>query len=253
MGRTTTSLIEIIREERTAWIYLNRPEKGNALNIQMLKEMIEALDTLERDQSIVSLVITGRGKLFCAGADLNEMKIDSILEMPLGGLYGKLFLKLLRFSKPTIAMVNGGAIAGGVGLVLASHLAIASKESYFSTPEINLGFFPYMVMSVLFKTVPRKIAFEMIFTGRRIDAEEALKYSLVNKVVEGEELLKETKNILSQINNKEMVSFIRGLEALSAIECMSLDQAVIFLQQQLRDNLMEDYAKERIEQFLSKR
>lgn len=246
------SLIVFEKKNNSAWLTLNRPKQKNALNKEMILQILSCLQSAKKDDEIKSIVLTGSGNAFCSGADLNQMVVKSKNELPLDGLYGEMFLKLLRYPKPIIAMVNGPAMAGGLGLVIASHLAIAGKNAFFATPEIKLGFFPFMVMSVLLRTIPRRYAMEMILTGEKVDSYKAKEIGLINKVVTEEQLKEETQKYLDIINKYSVNGLSDGLEAVACQETMSLDQAVVFLQQKLRDSLLRNDVKEKIEQFLVK-
>ena len=154
-----------------ALLTIDRPSARNALSAQVVREMIDALGRAEADPAVRVIVITGAGeKVFCAGGDLSGMGMDG---GPLGmheerRAYGMLLLRIQQVRKPSIARVNGHALAGGLGLMLACDLVVAAEGAQFGTPEIDRGLFPMTVMALLQRHVGRKRALELVLTGDRI-------------------------------------------------------------------------------------
>jgi methylglutaconyl-CoA hydratase len=185
-------------EHRVATITLNGPEERNAISFQLLEKLMAALDEVERSPAQV-LIITGSGKAFCAGADLEE----------LNGLLGKthdenvqdsarmarVFRRIYDFSKPTIAAVNGAAIAGGAGLATMCDFTLAVPEAKFGYTEVRIGFVPAIVSSVLAWQVGHKIARDLLMSGRLFGAAEAHRYGLVNEVVPPERLMTRAREL----------------------------------------------------------
>lgn len=189
--------ISVEKTERVAVVTFNRPRQLNTFTSQMEEEFHAALDTLEEDDEVSAVVITGAGKAFCAGQEL-----QSIMGAPGGLRKGLKHLKnprLLRFEKPVIAAVNGAAIGAGADFVLMSDMVIASEKARFSFPGARLGFVcPYALVR-LKDEIGRAAAKELMMTGRIFDAREALALRLINKVVPHEHLLDEARSLGREI------------------------------------------------------
>src|SRR4051794_15087021 len=173
-----------------ATVTLNNPEKRNMLSGQMLTELVDAMRTARDSDEARAVVLTGAGdKVFCAGADLGGFAA----EMPLvqkhfaSDLFLEFFRLMPRLGKPSLCALNGHVLAGGMGLALSCDLLIAREGATFSTPEINVGAFPYMIMAIIYRNVPRKKVNEMMLLGERMSAEDAVRFGLANKVVAAEE------------------------------------------------------------------
>ncbi len=173
-------------------ITLRRPEKRNALDRETVLRIREELGAAARDTEARVAVLAAEGKDFCSGADLSELqriRDSSILEnFDDARLLGELFLEMRRHPLPIIAVVRGRALAGGCGLATAADLIFASDTAKFGYPEVNIGFVPAMVMAILRRNVSEKRAFELLATGKVIDAAEALRAGLVNEVHADSEL-----------------------------------------------------------------
>jgi methylglutaconyl-CoA hydratase len=175
-------------DERTGVnrIVLDRPERRNALNGALVDELKEALALAAADDRIRVIAVAGAGPDFCAGADLDEVQaaIDEGVMASLADAesLGELFLLLRRLEKPVVALVHGRALAGGCGLATACDLVLAAETATFGYPEVKLGFVPAMVMAILRRVVGEKVAFELVATGDPIDAADAARLGLVNRV-----------------------------------------------------------------------
>lgn len=177
---------EIDTKAGVARIFLNRPERRNALSAELVAELKESLACAEADDRIRIVAIAGNGPDFCAGADLHEVQA-AVEEGVLASLLdaeslGDLFLLLRRMEKPVVALVHGRALAGGCGLATACDLVLASEGARLGYPEVRLGFVPAMVMAILRRAVGEKRAFELIALGDAIDAGTAREWGLVNRV-----------------------------------------------------------------------
>ncbi|HYP54722.1 MAG TPA: enoyl-CoA hydratase/isomerase family protein, partial [Solirubrobacterales bacterium] len=169
-----------------ATVTLDNPEKRNMLSGQMLVELVEAMKRARDDEEARAVVLTGAGdKVFCAGADLGGFAADAPLVAK--HFATDLFLEycrlMPRLGKPSLCAANGHVLAGGMGLALSCDLVIAKKGATFGTPEINVGAFPYMIMAIIYRNVPRKKVNEMMLLGERLSGEQAVEYGLINKVV----------------------------------------------------------------------
>ena len=199
-------------------ITINRPEKLNALNWEVLNELNHALDIVESNTDIHSVIITGSGeKAFVAGADIAEFTGLSAEEgRALSKRGQEIFFRIENCSKPIIACVNGFALGGGLELAMSCHIIFASSNAKFGQPEINLGLLPgYGGTQRLTKLVGKGRAIEMILTGEMIDSAAALAYGLVNKVVDQSDLLKEANNLLERINLKSSIVIKEVLKAIN--------------------------------------
>ena len=194
--------LTVAHEGRVATITLNRPEKRNAVSFQLVEDLIGALAAIEKSDSQV-VIITGAGKAFCAGLDLEELKslIGKSQEQNVkdSQTMATLFRTIYDFSKPTIAAVNGAAIAGGTGIATMCDFTLAVPEAKFGYTEVKIGFVPAIVSSYLVFQVGHKIARDLLMTARLFDAAEAHRYGLVNEIVPAETLMgraRELANLL---------------------------------------------------------
>ena len=189
------------KKERVLVLSINKIETLNSLNKELLDEIYNILENIDNDNSTDVLIITGKGKSFIAGADIKEMSVFTKEEaLQFGKLGWKVFDKIENLNKVVIAAVNGYAIGGGCELTLACDIRIASEKAVFSQPELSLGIIPgFSGTQRLPKIVGMAKAKELIFTGDRINAEEALKIGLVNKVVSVDNLINECLDISNRI------------------------------------------------------
>src|SRR6267378_3147313 len=185
-----------------ATITFNRPEKRNAISFELLNELLAAFDEVEASPAQI-LILTGAGKAFCAGLDLEELR--SLLDKtPAENLadserIARVFRRLYDFPKPTIAAVNGAAIAGGTGLATMCDFALAVPEAKFGYTEVRIGFVPAIVSSFLIANVGEKRARDLLLTGRIFNAQEALQLGLVNEIVAPDQLMHRTHELAAQL------------------------------------------------------
>jgi methylglutaconyl-CoA hydratase len=183
--------LQLIQSDGVALLTLDRPEKRNALTARLMEEILHALDTVEASSSGV-VVLTGAGEAFCAGMDLDHLKslvnktpaehrADSVQ-------IARLMRRIYDFPKPTIAAVNGAAIAGGTGIVSVCDFAYAVPEAKFGFTEVRIGFVPAVVSAFLRSQVGERVARDLLLTGRIFKAQEALEVGLINGVVEAAEM-----------------------------------------------------------------
>lgn len=166
---------------------LNRPDKRNALDSALIEALHLALDRADLDAEVRVVVVRGTGKDFCAGADLEEL-LDSALrtleDNERSALrLGRLFIRMRELPKPVVAVVQGRALAGGAGLATACDLVLASESAQFGYPEIQRGFVPAMVMTMLRRLTGERRSFDLVATGRVLSAAEAMEYGLVSRVI----------------------------------------------------------------------
>lgn len=201
--------IKLEKEDGIGILTINRPKALNALNTKTLLELRNMLLKIEKDKKINVLIITGEGeKAFVAGADIGEMRKKNPLKaMEFAKLGQGVFSQIENLSAPTIAAVNGFALGGGTELALACDIRIASENAKFGQPEVNLGVMPgFGGTQRLPRIVGKGIASELIFTGEIIDANEAFRIGLVNKVVKPDKLMDESKSFARKIMSKGLVA-----------------------------------------------
>jgi len=187
-------------KNHVGYITLNRPEVLNALNRQLKREFLSLLCDIEKDQNLRVIVLTGRGRAFCAGSDINDLRsIPSAEAEELMRTTRKLCGQLEQLPQPTIAAVNGYALGGGCGLVLAADIKVASETAMLGFPEIKLGWNAPFGMAHFARVVGITKARELFLTGRMIDAHEALQIGLVNFVTQPGELMETVEKLALQV------------------------------------------------------
>jgi enoyl-CoA hydratase/carnithine racemase len=242
--------------DASAWVTINRPEQRNALNPAVIEGLLETLERAATDDSVRSVVLTGAGdRAFCAGADLGGMQPvgGRVQEHLRRGRIGDLLTALPKHPKPVVARVNGHALAGGFGLMLACDLVVAADDSGFGTPEINLGLWPFMISAVIRRNVPRKIAIEMMLTGRRVSAAEAERWGMVNRVVPRGELDGAVGELLEVLHGKSPLALRLGKQSFHASEDMPFGEALAYLNSMLTVDLESEDVAEGVSAFLQKR
>jgi enoyl-CoA hydratase/carnithine racemase len=239
-----------------AWVTIDREEHRNALSPEVVTGLRAALDRAAGDESAHVLVVTGEGKrAFCAGGDLGGMSGESsrVAQHDARGALPLLFKGIQECPKPVVARVNGHALAGGFGLMIACDLVIAADHAEFGTPEINLGLWPYMISAVIQRNVPRKVALDMMFTGRRITAEEAGRWGMVNRVVPRADLDHAVGELVGDLAAKSPLILSLGKRAFYRSQDMSFDDALAYLHSMLTVNLESEDVAEGVSAFLEKR
>ncbi len=238
-----------------ATLTLDRPEMRNALSKQAIQELAAGLEQAENDPAVRVVVLTGAGeKVFCPGGDLSSMSGDGFLAgHEERRAYGLLLKRVQDCRKPTVARINGHALAGGVGLVLACDLAVASDAAQFGLPEIDRGLFPMMVMALLQRHLGRKRAFELVLTGQRFPAADAVAMGLINRAVPAVELDAAVSTLVETLAGKSLGVMALGKRAFLTAEDLPLAQALEFLGSQLSLNVCAEDAAEGVSAFLEKR
>ena len=175
-----------VRDDGVANVTLNQPEKRNALSNQLLGELIDAFQSARDDERVRCVVLTSsHDRVFSPGASLDQFAADVPLVHKHFGTerFPLLFRTIMQLGKPTICAANGHVLAGALGLALTCDLIVAKEGATFGTPEINVGAFPFMIMALIYRNVPRKKTNELLLLGERISAEEAREAGIVNRVV----------------------------------------------------------------------
>jgi enoyl-CoA hydratase/carnithine racemase len=243
--------------ERIARITLNRPEKRNPLDPRTIGELLDALEKARKAPDVRVILITGAGSAFSAGGDLGRMKATGgNPDIEGGGPVGS-FPDLLRafpkLGKPTVAMVNGPVMAGGLGLMVCCDLVVCAEDAKLGTPEINVGLFPMMIMAAIFRSVGRKKGLEMVMLGEKIDAREAERIGLVNRVVSRDDLEDETLELCRQLAQKSPKILELGLRAYYDTCDLAYDEAVPLLEGRLAEVFTTEDAMEGLTAFMEKR
>jgi len=239
-----------------ATVTLNRPEQRNALSAQLLAELVDAMARVRNDDEVRAVVLTGAGeRVFCAGADLGGFAADAPLVQKHYGsdLFLDFFRLMPRLGKPSLCAANGHVLAGGLGLALSCDLVIAKQGVSFGTPEINVGAFPYMIMSLIYRNVPRKVVNEMILLGERLSAEEAVQHGLANRVVPAEEFDAAVAEWAGKLASKSPVLMRLGHDAMYRQHDMALEDALDFLRSQLSLTFTTEDIQEGVTAFFEKR
>lgn len=220
--------ITVEKKDRIAVVTLNRPDALNALNTQMMQDVVHAFDDIDRDPQIVVSILTGAGRAFAAGADIKEMKDQSFSDMYLNDYFAG-WDKFAACRKPVIAAVNGFALGGGCELAMMCDILIASEKAKFGQPEIKLGVTPGMGGSIrLTKAVGKARAMDLVLTGRMIDAVEADRIGLCSRVVEHSELMSEAMAAAKEIAGYSLPSIIASKEMVSRALELSTTEGVKF-------------------------
>ena len=239
-----------------ATVTLNRPDQRNALNAELLTALVDAMKRVRDDDDVRAVVLTGSGeKVFCAGADLGGFAAD----VPLvdkhfaSDLFLEYFRLMPRLGKPSLCAANGHVLAGGMGLALSCDLLIAKEGARFGTPEINVGAFPYMIMSIIYRNVPRKKVNEMMLLGEQISAEQAVEYGIANKVVAADHFDEAVSEWATKLASKSPVLMRLGHDAMYRQQDMALDDALEFLRSQLSLTFSTEDIQEGVAAFFEKR
>jgi enoyl-CoA hydratase/carnithine racemase len=242
------------QEGVAARITLNRPEKRNALSLELMEELIVALRSLGSDPQIRSIVIEGAGPAFSAGHDLNEM-IDRDLPFyqRLFDVCTELMETIHQVPQPVIAKVHGVATAAGCQLVAACDLAVASDDARFATPGVRIGLFCSTPMVPLSRAIGRKRALEMLLTGELIEASTALEWGLVNRVVPPEQLEEAVGELVDAVARSSPLTVAIGKEAFYAQVELDEHRAYDLTKSVMAMNTMAADAQEGICAFLEKR
>ena len=238
-----------------AVVTIDDPARHNPLSNEAMAGLGAAVARATADENVRVIVITGAGKkAFSAGGDLS----GGFMDTPIGqhserGALADLFRSLRRCPKPTIARVNGHALGGGFGLAAACDIVIAVESALLGTPEIRVGLWPMMISAVLKPLVPQKALFEMMATGRRISAEEALRLGVVSRVVSAADLDSAVDETVHALVRYSPATLALGKSAFYAIEDMDLDTALDHLHIGLTATGTTEDAAEGIAAFIGKR
>jgi methylglutaconyl-CoA hydratase len=252
----TFSTIQLEIDSSTATITLSRPDKRNAISYKLIEELLAALDEVARSPALV-LILTGAGRAFCSGMDLENLKSAASGSLEKNAKDSEtmagFFRSLYDFPKPTIAAVNGPAIAGGCGLATLCDFTLAVAEATFGYTEVRIGFVPAIVSTFLLRQVGEKHARDLLLTGRIIRADEAYRIGLINEIVAPERLLDRARELAAQLMESSPASQICTKRLLSEHACEELNSR---LRAAMRENAAirsSDDFREGISSFLERR
>jgi enoyl-CoA hydratase/carnithine racemase len=242
--------------DSVATVTLSNPEKRNMLSGQMLSELVDAMKRARDSEDVRAVVLTGAGdKAFCAGADLGGFAADVPLIQKhfASDLFLEFFRLMPRLGKPSLCAANGHVLAGGMGLALSCDLVIVKEGATFGTPEINVGAFPYMIMAIIYRNVPRKKVNEMMLLGERLSAQEAVEFGLANKVVPAAEFEAAVAEWAGKLAAKSPVLMRLGHDAMYRQQDMAVDDALDYLRSQLSLTFTTEDIVEGVTAFFEKR
>lgn len=234
-----------------ARLTLNQPERRNPIGLQTAAELCQALAAISSNDAIAVVVVTGAGTVFSAGGDLSAMAAQR--GGPIFTGLPAVLAAMHELGKPIVAMVNGAALAGGLGLMVACDLVISADTASFGTTEIALGLWPMMITAELTRSVGRKRVLEMMLTGRRLSAAEALSSGLVTQVVPAAELEAATLTLTTKLAARSPAAMRLGLRAFYECQDLAYAEQLQLLEERLGHVLALDDAAEGVAAFLGKR
>lgn len=239
-----------------AWLTIEREERRNALSPSVIQGLIDSLASAAADDDARVVVVTGAGeRAFCAGGDIGGFQRaaedQDVESAPIA--ISRLLDALWWHAKPTIARVNGKALGGGFGLMLGCDLAVAAEDVEFGTPEIDIGLWPHVITAVIQRRLPRAVALELMLTGRRMPAEEAARWGIVNRVVPRADLDTAVQELVEGIASKSPHVVRLGKRSFSGAEDKSWGPAIEHLKEKLAENLKAEDLVEGVSAFLQKR
>jgi methylglutaconyl-CoA hydratase len=243
-------------EQSIARITLNRPDKRNALDYEIVSEIRDALKEAAQDEAARVVLMTGAGKDFCSGADLAALRRiseASVMEnLSDARNLAELFVEMRRHPRPIIAAVRGRALAGGCGLATATDIVLASESAQFGYPEVNIGFIPAMVMAILRRSVSEKQAFELITRGEIIRARAAAEMGMINRVFADDDFDSEVESYVAELAQKSASAISLAKSLLYHMDAMTFESALEAGIQLNAITRMTPDCKRGVERFLKK-
>jgi enoyl-CoA hydratase len=240
-------------DTKIAIVQLNRPQALNALNFDLMNELLSAFRAFAKDDSVNAVVLTGNDKAFAAGADIKEMATATSAEMLTKG-YLELWDELHTFKKPIVAAVSGFCLGGGAELAMVCDMIVASETAKFGQPEINIGVIPGAGGTQrLTRAVGKVKAMELILTGRQFTAEEALSMGLINKIAPVDSYLAEAKKLATEIASKPPIAVRLAKEAVLRAASTNLNEDVEFERRLFALLFATDDMREGMTAFIEKR
>jgi enoyl-CoA hydratase len=236
-----------------AWLTIDREERRNALGPEVIEGLVEGLARAGGDDDVRVVVLTGAGeKAFSAGGDIGSFRSDDAAESAPAAV-SRLMDALWHHPKPVIARVNGKALGGGFGVMLACDLAVAADDVELGTPEIDIGLWPHVITVIIQRTVPRNLALELMLTGRRVSASEAERRGILNRVVPRAELDGAVAELVERLASKSPHVLRLGKRSFVGAEDLPFGRAVDHLTGMLAETLEAEDLVEGVAAFLEKR
>jgi len=253
----TFTIIRIEREPPLAWIVLDRPQVRNAISRTMVEELLQALDDLEIDSAVRVVLLRGEGSAFCAGADLEELKVVQQASpeenLAAGRQLGKLFRRLYTFPKATVAAVHGSCVAGGCGLATGCDLTVADATAVFRYSEAAIGFVAALVGVILVRAVGEKRARDLMLTARPVPADEAVRLGLVTERVSAGQHIERARALAGLLARNSLSSIRLSKELLAALPALDLEAAFALAARVNAEARQTDDCREGVAAFLEKR
>ena len=238
-----------------ATVTLNRPDQRNPLSATMLSDLAAAFRWCQQEPEVRVVVLTGAGRVFCAGADLTSFdgETTSLEKFRSRDLFVDLFILMAELGKPIVGRINGHALAGGLGLACSCDLLIAVDTATFGTPEINVGIWPMMIQAILSRSIPRKVLLEMEMLGDRWTATQLQSLGVINRVVAHEHLDSTVNEITEALAKKSPVAMRLGRDSLYRQQDMDFRAALHYLHGQFLLVSQTEDSREGIKAFFEKR
>jgi enoyl-CoA hydratase len=240
---------------QVATVTLNRPEQRNPLSATMLGDLAGAFRWCKDEPDVRVVVLTGAGRVFCAGADLSSFdgERSGLEKFRSRDLFVDLFLLMADLGKPIVGRINGHALAGGLGLACSCDILVADEAATFGTPEINVGIWPMMIQAILSRNIPRKVLLEMEMLGDRWTAAQLASLGVVNRVVPQDQLDSTVKDIASALAKKSPVAMRLGRDSFYRHQDMDFRAALHYLHGQFLLVSQTEDSREGIKAFFEKR
>lgn len=259
MTETKYKTIVVSKKERdeVLWITFNRPEVHNAFNSEAILELTDVFEQVKDDESVRVIVLTGEGKSFCAGADINWMReiihysFDQNLEESLQ--LAEVLHKIYTFPKPTIAMVNGAAIGGGTGFLSVCDIAVAAEDAKFGLSEVKIGLVPAAISPYVVRKIGESKAREYFLTGQRITAQKALELGLINEIVPKDKLEERVDELVEQFLASGPEAIASCKELILNVPRMSLEDVKEYTARMIANLRISEEGQEGMSAYLEKR
>jgi len=238
-----------------ATVTLNRPEQRNPLSATMLRDLAAALRWCRQETDVRVVVLTGAGRVFCAGADLSSFdgEMTGLERYRSRDLFVELFILMAELGKPIVGRINGHALAGGLGLACSCDILVSIDTATFGTPEINVGIWPMMIQAILSRNIPRKVLLEMEMLGDRWTAIQLQSLGVINRVVAHDQLDPTVNEIAKQLARKSPIAMRLGRDSFYRQEDMDFRAALHYLHGQFLLVSQTEDSKEGIKAFFEKR
>ena len=253
--KPTLEQVLLTADGPVATVTLNRPEQRNPLSATMLRDLAAAFRWCRDEPEVRVVILTGAGRVFCAGADLTSFdgEMSGLERYRSRDLFVELFVLMAELGKPIVGRINGHALAGGLGLACACDILVAVDTATFGTPEINVGIWPMMIQAILTRNIPRKVLLEMEMLGNRWTALRLQSLGVINQVVPHEQLDATVREITDSLARKSPVALRLGRDSFYRQEDMDFRAALHYLHGQFLLVSQTEDSREGIKAFFEKR